>query len=263
MSANRSRYRIQPDHAATAEKARQMPGTWLLAGVYAGAESAKAVARHVPGAWNMPAYEPAGAFEAYAARHDDGTAVWVRCVLGLDAVPALPETMAVRVCDRGDGRAYVGVQIVTVTVSALCPRCGGPRGVDTVRPHRFRQDGEWFSVDRWQNSCGHTDTYAAVLRESRDRSMALLTPVRVPRRLVGVVDAGRFREEVRLIHEATEHRTHLFARAAVLLLEETGHQEAAEVLAREVKARSGRMSARQAVEYLTEIGAQAQQEGSA
>ena len=81
-----------------------------------------------------------------------------------------PLTMTVRVCDRGTGRSHVGVTIRTVTISAICPVCGGPRGVDTVRNHNFHEDGEWLSVDRWQNPCGHVDNYADVLRETRGYS---------------------------------------------------------------------------------------------
>ena len=76
-------------------------------------------------------------------------------------------TMTVRVCDRGSGRDYVGVTIRTVTVSDRCPQCGGPRGVDTIRNHNFHEDGEWLSVDRWTNPCGHVDMYSAVLAEAR------------------------------------------------------------------------------------------------
>ncbi|MFE7954443.1 hypothetical protein [Streptomyces sp. NPDC057413] len=79
---------------------------------------------------------------------------------------AVPK-MTVRVCDRGEGRSYVGVTIRTVTVPATCPQCGGPRGADTVNAWRFCEDGEWYTVDRWTNPCGHVDMYAAVLREAR------------------------------------------------------------------------------------------------
>jgi len=78
-----------------------------------------------------------------------------------------PQSMTVRICDRGTGRDYVGVTIRSVTVPAVCPVCGGPRGMDTVRSHRFCEDGEWYNVDRWTNPCGHTDMYADVLREAR------------------------------------------------------------------------------------------------
>jgi DNA-binding NarL/FixJ family response regulator len=77
------------------------------------------------------------------------------------------KTMTVRVCDRGEGREYVGVTVRAVTIPVVCPKCGGPRGVDTVRTQRFCEDGEWYSVDRWDNPCGHVDMYADVLCEAR------------------------------------------------------------------------------------------------
>ncbi|MEU9208477.1 hypothetical protein AB0D27_11120 [Streptomyces sp. NPDC048415] len=78
-----------------------------------------------------------------------------------------PETMTVRVCDRGSGRDYVGVTIRTITIPAVCPVCGGPRGVDTLRSERLPEDGESYTVSRWDNPCGHVDLYADVLREAR------------------------------------------------------------------------------------------------
>ncbi|WP_406168989.1 hypothetical protein [Streptomyces sp. NBC_00996] len=76
-------------------------------------------------------------------------------------------TMTVRVCDRGTGPSYVGVTIRTVTVPAVCPVCGGPRGVDSLRSEQLPEDGEWYTVSRWENPCGHVDLYADVLREAR------------------------------------------------------------------------------------------------
>ncbi|MFI0827191.1 hypothetical protein ACH4Q7_22360 [Streptomyces roseolus] len=82
------------------------------------------------------------------------------------AVEAEP-TRTYRVCDRGTGSGYSGVTIRTVVVSANCPTCGGPRGEAT--PYRFCEDGEYLTVDRWENPCGHIDMYAAVLAEARIR----------------------------------------------------------------------------------------------
>ena len=84
------------------------------------------------------------------------------------AVPAAttePATMTVRVIDRGTGRGYNGLAIRTVTIPAVCPTCGGPRGEATG--HYFCEDGAWYTCDRWQNSCGHIDMYSAVLAEAR------------------------------------------------------------------------------------------------
>lgn len=76
------------------------------------------------------------------------------------------EAMTVRVCDRGTGRGYEGVKIRKVTISAYCPECGGRRG--EPRNHNFHEDGEWLSVDKWENPCGHVDLYAHVLAEAQE-----------------------------------------------------------------------------------------------
>lgn len=52
----------------------------------------------------------------------------------------------------------------TITISDNCPICGGPRG--KPEPYRFCEDGEWFVVDKWENACGHLDTYGNCLREA-------------------------------------------------------------------------------------------------
>lgn len=80
------------------------------------------------------------------------------------------QTMTVRVVDRGTGRGYQFPMVRTVTISAICqtPECGGPRG--EPYPHRFSEDGEWMTCDRWDNPCGHIDYYGAVLREAAEVS---------------------------------------------------------------------------------------------
>lgn len=168
---SRSVYRARPDHPAAAEAARSQRGVWLLAAIYPSGASARTVVRRVPSASAMPAYAPAGDFEAYVAQHEEGYALWVRYVAGEEPVPVLPETMTVRVTDRGEGPGYSGVGIVTVTVAARCPQCGGPRGFDRVKPNRFPEDGAWYTADIWDNSCGHVDLYADVLKESRLRPL--------------------------------------------------------------------------------------------
>jgi hypothetical protein len=79
---------------------------------------------------------------------------------------ALAPTMTVRCIWRGDGPGYIGAFIRTVTIKAICPQCGGPRG--EPKPHRFCEDGEWLTCDVWQNPCDHIDMYSAVLAEARD-----------------------------------------------------------------------------------------------
>ena len=52
----------------------------------------------------------------------------------------------------------------TIEIANTCPKCGGPRG----KPYhyRFHEDGEWYSVNRWDNPCGHIDKYRDVLGEN-------------------------------------------------------------------------------------------------
>jgi len=61
----------------------------------------------------------------------------------------------------GDGWTYYPV---TVTISAFCPVCRQPRG--EPHPYHFCEDGEWFTVDCWENPCGHADLYKNCLIES-------------------------------------------------------------------------------------------------
>ena len=74
--------------------------------------------------------------------------------------------MQVRVMYRnnwfgGDGWVFYPV---TIVIADCCPECNGPRGKPV--PHRFCEDGEWFTTDRWTNECGHIDYYAQVLVEA-------------------------------------------------------------------------------------------------
>lgn len=57
-----------------------------------------------------------------------------------------------------------GVILRTVRIHDRCPVCGGPRGTPVRRT--FCEDGEWYSVDCWENPCGHRDMYADVLIEA-------------------------------------------------------------------------------------------------
>ncbi|MFD3844793.1 hypothetical protein ACFWVB_02735 [Streptomyces microflavus] len=159
--------RIWTDQSRAAKAAKASPGQWTLIRVYPSSTGAKATARAVHRAERMPAFKPAGAFEAYAAMCQTGTAVWVRYVAGLKGLEPLPAERRYQVCDRGTSSSYEGVRIVTVTVSPTCPVCGGPRG--EARSHRFHEDGDWLSVDMWDNACGHVDMYGAALVEHRRR----------------------------------------------------------------------------------------------
>lgn len=51
-----------------------------------------------------------------------------------------------------------------VNIAASCPICGGPRG--EAEEFTFLEDGEFFTVDRWTNLCGHLDRYDAVFAEA-------------------------------------------------------------------------------------------------
>lgn len=78
----------------------------------------------------------------------------------------------------GDGWQY---GVVHVTIADNCPICGAPRGAP--RPHQQCEDGEWFTVDVWENSCGHLDSYREVWHESQARA--------ADRELVAAVDLTR------------------------------------------------------------------------
>lgn len=55
---------------------------------------------------------------------------------------------------------------LTVEISDNCPACGGPRGIPYW--HRFYETGDWHSVNRWDNPCGHIDKYKAAFEEAKD-----------------------------------------------------------------------------------------------
>lgn len=82
-------------------------------------------------------------------------------------MPAL-KTIMVRVLDRTSWPYFPKVSVLEI--SAHCPRCGEPRGEPT--PHRFYEDGEWMSCDRWSNPCGHVDLYEDVLVEHKELACA-------------------------------------------------------------------------------------------
>ena len=65
------------------------------------------------------------------------------------------------VVDRGVGRSYQGVRIRHVTLEWKCMDCGGPRGEPWW--YRFAEDGEWYTCHRWDNPCGHVETYERIL----------------------------------------------------------------------------------------------------
>ncbi|MCY0957655.1 hypothetical protein [Streptomyces sp. H27-H5] len=251
---SRSIYRSKPDHVAAAAEARAQRGVWVPAALYPARESAAGAAKRVRRAEGLRAYGPAGAFEAYVASHADGWALWVRWVAGDEPVPALPDAMTVRVTSRGDGPGYSGVGIITVTVAARCPQCGGPRGWDTVAPIRFPEDGEWYTADKWTNPCGHMDLYASVLREARTRPVPQPVAERPPAALP-IAAPPAPGSPAGIVLAAAEERRGMHAAQAARLLHDLGMPEAAEVIRTEMAARKGHMSAKAAAHYLHAGGA--------
>ncbi|MGW5930559.1 hypothetical protein ACWF2L_30655 [Streptomyces anulatus] len=253
MTAHRL-HRTTADHEAAAVEARAHRGTWMLAALYSTRDVARATARRVPGDGAYPCYTP-GEFEAYAAFSVHGWAVWVRWIAGGDPVPPLPDAMTVRVASRGEWIEDGELGVVTVTVAARCARCGGPRGWDTVRPDRFQERGEWFTVDRWRNPCGHQDTYGAVLQESRLRPLPappLLMPVPTLPVVAELPEPG---SPAGIVLAAAEKRRGMRATQAALLLEtEHGLTTEAELIRAEVQAVGGHMSAKAAAHFLHTIG---------
>jgi hypothetical protein len=71
---------VRPDHRHAADQARQMPGQWVLAGTYPSRVSAVSAAFQVRTGERIPAYRPAGAFEARTEPTQDGTDLYVRYV---------------------------------------------------------------------------------------------------------------------------------------------------------------------------------------
>jgi hypothetical protein len=218
--------------AATAARARTQRGTWVHVGTCPSVRGARTVAGRIRKGTSAE-FGPAGAWEAYAAACEEGEAVWARYVAGDQPVAPLPTTMTVRVRYDGSGPGYEGVGVLTVTISAHCPRCGGPRGVDTIRPHRFVHDGDHLVVDQWRNPCQHTDIYAAVVAEARQER---------PGDAAGLIQAAYARQEV---------GTH--AAQAVNLLQRHGHDDAAALLRGEIKNNRGHLSTLQAVQFLRDL----------
>lgn len=65
----------------------------------------------------------------------------------------------------GDGWTYYPM---TVEIDDNCPKCGCKRG--KPKHHRFCEDGEWFSVNIWENDCGHVDSYKDCYFEAKQLS---------------------------------------------------------------------------------------------
>lgn len=73
--------RKQINHAEVAAKLRSQPGEWGSVGSYWNKNSARVIARQVETGERLPAYRPAGAFEAAWRRdQDNGWAVYARYI---------------------------------------------------------------------------------------------------------------------------------------------------------------------------------------
>ena len=78
---SRLKPRPRADHAHVAAMARRMPGTEVLAGTYNSGSTAASVAWQVcTGRNGMPAYQPAGSFEARTELTQDGADLYIRYV---------------------------------------------------------------------------------------------------------------------------------------------------------------------------------------
>ena len=61
-------------------------------------------------------------------------------------------------------QGWIG-NVKKIRISAICPKCGAPRG--KVFSHNMRSyDGSlWVTCDGWKNPCGHVDYYRDVAKE--------------------------------------------------------------------------------------------------
>ncbi|MGX1301430.1 hypothetical protein RKD35_002918 [Streptomyces albogriseolus] len=218
-------------HAA-AQSAREQRGTWRRLAVYPSVRGSRTTVGRISN--GKADFAPQGSWEAYSSACDDGQAVWARYIGGGPRPAPMPDTMTVRVRYAGEGPKHEGVGVLTVTISTRCPRCGGPRGWDKVRPYRFTHHGERITVDAWKNPCGHEDVYAAVVAESRQEQRT--TPVEL------IQDA----------YAAREIGVH--ASQAANLLVRNGYADAAALVRGEVKNRGGNLTTLQAVAFLQDLG---------
>lgn len=74
-------------------------------------------------------------------------------------------TIRVRALEAPWGSGPTAPCLRTVTIADACPRCGGPRG-GTVGNLNQHDDGVHYSVNVWQNACGHIDFYDDVAAEA-------------------------------------------------------------------------------------------------
>ncbi|MEW2568421.1 hypothetical protein [Streptomyces sp. NPDC047070] len=221
MKTNRLHINASCDHAAAAAKARAAEGDWVMVSVYRGNQAGDAIARGIR-TGRYTAYRPVGAFEAYVAPCDDGSAVWARALSDLWDTAPMPKTRTARVLDD-DG------QVTTVTVRETCPHCGGPRG--PLRPRTVTRDGVRLVCDTWTNECGHVELRDDVLAEAR----RIADRIRHPQKrgpLIEGVKGGRYETAVNVLAGGLKKQPWLKAEASAQLLEKNC-QFAAAAAARE------------------------------
>lgn len=85
-SKGRTRQRSYTDHVQVAATAKAQPGEWTLVADYKSTGTAHHTASYIRTGYRLPAYRPAGSFEAKHVRTDIGTAVYVRFVGSTEAV---------------------------------------------------------------------------------------------------------------------------------------------------------------------------------
>ncbi len=52
-----------------------------------------------------------------------------------------------------------------IRISAICPKCGGPRGKVFSHDMRSYDGSRYVRCDGWKNPCGHVDYYKDVAKE--------------------------------------------------------------------------------------------------
>ncbi|MDI9836209.1 hypothetical protein [Streptomyces sp. KAU_LT] len=217
---------------AVAERARAQRGVWLRVDSYPSLRGARTMVGRINHGTAV-AFPGEGDWEAYTAPAEDGQSVWVRYVAGSAPVRKLPLRLTVRVPCPGVGPDQQEMGVVTVSISARCPVCGGPRGTDFPGLHKFVHRGVHLTVNHWRNPCGHVDTYEAVLAEGR----------------------GRDRQDPADLLQAAyaEQKVGAHATQAANLLAAAGHRDAAALVRGEIKNNDGRLTTLQAVEFLRDL----------
>lgn len=101
----------------------------------------------------------------WIVRYPHGDEVWVRDYDVLAPGPLMRVRVRDRSCEAPWGHGLINPYVRTVTISTSCPICAGPRGI----PRNLNQcdDGAYYSVDVWDNPCGHRDWYEDVVTEAR------------------------------------------------------------------------------------------------